>query len=453
MLGLAGLSGCGALDISDTPAQDSTGRPTRDQTLTGTPDPTDSSTRNTSHQSPDIIVYDRQGEYHIVDGEQVTSSQSSDLGHVINEAQAMISEGSILIAADGQSRTEIVHSDSIVIGGIEGRTTLTPTEDIDRSFDMYHTPNGPDGSRFESFQIDLEDRGRTAIRSAGFSDIAFDRVRIHNTVKHGLTLSEGRTAEVRNCRFREIGDDAIRIDNTSDVTIDNCIGTETAYGIHARDSSNVVVRGYRSQDAQWNGVAIYDYTENWKVIGCRAVDDGHTPFAASPALNGSFIGCVAEGTTAEREGGFEIEYKAGHDSDNREEPVEGCSVVSCTAIECNLGFYAREDTSKDVTNTQVIRPRFIDCTAIDCETGLFVDENVVEAIIRDFTPVACATDIVDHGTRTVIDGRSENEGDPAVEGQWNGHGRTAADFGVTIRDTTTETRYKATKTGTWEHIS
>lgn len=472
-VGLASLSGCEVLEGSNAAERREPDPPTATDTSPSTEPSTESAVSGettpgdetetpdgrvgvTLDRAVDALVSEHGGEFRAVSNGEVIASHPDDLGRVIDDAQRELSGGYVLVAASGPSSTEIGHGDDVTIGSLDRRTKLVPAEEAGDSFETHLASNEPDDSRLESLCIDMENRGGPAVRSEGFTSADFDDLVVRNTAGfggHGLALVGGRSADVRDCRFTGIGDNALRVVDSSDVSVRDCESVGARYGIYARDSSGLLVRGFRSRETRFNSVAMYDYTENWKVVGCRAVDGGHTPFAASAARNGSFVGCLAEGITADREGGFEVEYKAGHDSDNREAPVEGCSVISCTAVDCNMGFYAREDRSNYTTDTEVVRPKFVDCTAVGCETGLFVGGNVVEAIVRGFDAVDCATDVVDEGTRTMVEGRSENEGDPAVGGQWNGHAETAARFDVTVEDTASDTLYKATTAGTWQRLT
>lgn len=383
-----------------------------------------------------------------------TASRTDDLGRAVNDAQSPVARGNVVLATGGRSETPIAVDDGIELCGVESRPTLTPDENVEHPFDLVSTADGPSGGRVETLELAMERRGRSAARCTGFADLTFVDLLVTSTVDHGLHLDGGRGVEVRDCRFEDVGDDAIRIEDSSQLLVEDCELVRTGfYGVYARGSSDVTVRNVRSTGTRFNSFAMYDYTEDWQVVDCAASGDGHAPFAASPALNGSFVDCEAEGIDAEGEGGFEIEYKAGHDREDLQRPVEGCSVVSCTAIDCNMGFYAREDDREYETGTPVIRPRFVDCTAVNCDTGLFIDDNVVEAIVRGFEAVECEVDVVDEGTRTIVDGRSENAGDPAVEGQWNGHAEAAAELDVVVENTEDGTLHEATEDGNWTRVS
>lgn len=401
----------------------------------------------------DIFVYESDGLFRAVDRSDDVVARSEDLGRVLNDAQDVLSEGQIVVGADGPVGTGVSHGDAITIRGADRRPEMTPAEGSDRSFVPWETTGGPRGGRLASFHVDMRRRGGSGVRLEGFSELEVDEVWIANAAENGLVLAGGEFADVRNCRFESLGNDAIQVVDSAGVTVEGCESAGDDYGVYVDGSTDVEIRGYRSEGARFNSVALYEYTENWTVVDCEAVDSGHTPFAASPALNGSFVDCTARGTTADGEGGFEIEYKAGHDDDNRKRPVEGCSVVSCRAVDCHMGFYAREDDRKYTTGTPVVRPTFRDCTAVDCDVGLYLGDNVVEAVVDGFEAVGCATDVVDEGTRTIRDGRSENVGDPSVEGQWNGHAATAAELDVTVYDTESGVEYRGADDGTWRRIS
>ncbi len=73
--------------------------------------------------------------------------------------------------------------------------------------------------------------------------------------------------------------------------------------------------------------------------------------------------------------------------------------------------------------------------------SITIDTNCEDTVLENTDQ----TTITDNGIRTVIDGISENSGDPNVEGQWNGNARP----GVIVEDTQNDELYVATVTGDW----
>jgi len=72
-------------------------------------------------------------------------------------------------------------------------------------------------------------------------------------------------------------------------------------------------------------------------------------------------------------------------------------------------------------------------------------ENVIDGQIIGET-------VTDNGTRTLINGRGTNDGDPNSTGEWNGYASAAYKMGATIEDTTNGPLYKAKSDGTWSQI-
>jgi hypothetical protein len=89
---------------------------------------------------------------------------------------------------------------------------------------MYLASNGLDDGRFESVCVDMENRSGPAVQSEGFTDVDFDDLLVRNTggyEGHGLALVGGRQADVRDCRFTGISGDALRVADSSDVSVRN----------------------------------------------------------------------------------------------------------------------------------------------------------------------------------------------------------------------------------------
>jgi len=398
----------------------------------------------------DIYILARGELFQAIDDTEATLLEAEDLGSVINDAQATLSDGRVLVAADGLLGAAIEQANQVSISGPNEGVELTPAEAVGGSYAIYRTPPGTSGGRLESFNIDMQYRGGSAVVADGETGLNLADVHIKNAGTHAIALSGGASADIRDARFESTSKDAVNITGCTDVQIDGCEVSDSNHAVSVASSSNVTIRDSTTRGAEYSAIALQEYTTNWKVTGCKAINSGSTPFAASTVQNGTFVDCVAEGTTNDRQGGFEIEYNADHDDDNREDPVVGCSVVSCTARDCNMGFYAREDDSKYETGIPVFRPQFVDCKAVDCDTGLFLGDNVVEAVVRNFDAVDCGTDIVDDGIRTIADGRSANGGDPATEGQWFGHADTALELDVVVEDTQTGTQYEARAKDGWK---
>ena len=243
-VGLATLSGCGILqgsgtgernDDPDQSAGTGTSPSTEPETgdtateTTSTPEETpsdgsDVTTGVTLDHAVDVLVYEHDGAFRAVSNDEIIASHPDDLGRVINDAQSELSEGYILVATDGSSSTEISHGDDITIGSIDRRTKLVPAEDTDGSFKMYLASNGLDDGRFESVCVDMENRSGPAVQSGGFTDVDFDDLLVRNTggyEGHGLALVGGRQADVRDCRFTGISGDALRVADSSDVSVRN----------------------------------------------------------------------------------------------------------------------------------------------------------------------------------------------------------------------------------------
>lgn len=400
----------------------------------------------TRHEA-DIYVLAREEQFRAIDDTEETLVQADGLGRVINEAQATLTEGRILVAAGGLLDVAIEQAEQITLVGLDQRVELTPTASAGESDAIYRA--GTNGGRFESFRIDMQYRGGSAVSAEGFTDLVLDDILIQQVGEDGIAFSAGESGVIRDSRFEGISKDAVSITDCSAVQIESCEVAEANHAAYVPRSSNVTISDLSTRATEYSAIAMVDYTTDWEVNGCTATDSGSTPFSASTALNGSFIDCVAEGTKKANEGGFEIEYNSDNDEENRRDPVVGCSVESCTARDCDVGFYAREDENHD-TGTPVVRPRFIDCTATGCETGLVIGDNVEEAIVENFEAVDCNTDIVDNGVRTIIDGESENEGNPSNEGQWFGQADAAVALDVVVKDTLDGTRYTATARGGWQ---
>ncbi|WP_324663700.1 right-handed parallel beta-helix repeat-containing protein [Haloarcula sediminis] len=452
LAGVLALAGCGRPESAGRNEQSTVGADLDDRAKQQLGD---SSGRSVSAEElvagyeADIYVLAQGEQFHGIDETEETLVQADDLGRVINEAQATLGEGHILVAAGGLLGVAIEQASQITLVGLDERVELTPTDAAGESDPIYRIPAETTGGQFESISIDMQYRGGSAVSADGYTELVLDGIHIQHVGEHGITLADGESIEIRDARFESISKDAVSITNCSGVQMDSCDVTEANHAVYAGSSSNVTISDVTARRAEYSAFAIGDYTTNWEVTGCRAIDGGSTPFTASTALSGAFVDCVAEGTTGTNEGGFEIEYNSDNDEQNRRDPVRDCSVVSCTARDCNVGFYAREDENHD-TGTPIIRPRFIDCTAANCDTGLFIGSNVEEAIVEGFDPVDCDTDLVDNGVRTIIDGKSENEGDPSNEGQWLGHADAAVALDVVVVDTLDGTRYTATEQGGWQ---
>jgi hypothetical protein len=400
----------------------------------------------------DIYILASDERFRAVDAAETEVARADDLGGVINNAQASLSSGSILVATAGSLGTAIEQANGIVISGLDGRVALTPTEDAGGSDAIYRAAGGTSSGQFTSFGIDMQYQSGAAIRADGATDLTFDDIQLVNAGDHGVRLTGAASVAIRNSGIERASTDAVSMANCSDVQIEACEVTDSNHAVSAAGSSSVTITDVTAREMEYSAFALQNYTTDWEVSGCTAVNSGNTPFAASVAPNGAFVDCEAVGTTSDGEGGFEIEYNADSDEDNQQNPIVGCSVESCTARNCNIGFYAREDDSNYDTDTPVVRPRFVDCTATDCATGLFIGDTVTEAIIENFDPVDCGTDMVDNGVRTIIDGVSENEGSPTLGGQWFGRAGTARELDVVVEDTETGTQYEATATGGWEEV-
>jgi len=461
--GVIAIAGCGQPGNSWAADEQSTlesdiGNRTKEQapestgTDTGSVDTDVSFEEVSSSYDADIYILDRDGQFSAVDETEEELVQADDLGRAINDAQATISNGRIVVATGGLLRGAIEQANQITISGIDQRVTLMPTEDVGDSAAIYRATAGTNEGQLESFGIDMQYRGGSAVVADGYTGLTIDDAHIKQVGTHGIMLSDGASVDIRNSLVEDISKDAVSMTNCSDVKIEACETTNSNHAVYSSSASNITITDVTARETEYSAFALQNYTTDWEVTGCTAVNSASTPFSASPALNGSFVDCVAEGTTKSEEGGFRIEYRADNDDDNVQDPVVGCSVESCTARDCNRGFYARENDAKYDTDTPIIRPRFIDCTAVRCDTGLFIDDNVEEAIVQNFDPVECTTDIVDNGVRTIIDGESKNEGDPSIEGEWFGHDETAVELDIVVTDTSDGTRYTATKVGTWEEV-
>ncbi|WP_262174754.1 right-handed parallel beta-helix repeat-containing protein [Haloarcula laminariae] len=397
----------------------------------------------------DRYVLARGEQFHAIDDAEETLVRADDLGRAINEAQATLTDGRVLVAASGLLGVPIEQADQISLAGLDERGELTPTEDAGESYALYRASDGTTGGRFESLTLDMQYRGGSAISVDRCSGLVLNDLDIDNVGVAGVVLSGSESVDIRDSRFEGISKEAVSLTNCSAVRVESCTVTEANNAAAVANSSDITISAVDARATDYSAFTIEDYTTNWEVSDCTAIDSGSTPFSASTALNGAFVGCVAEGMTKANEAGFEIEYNSDQDEENRRNPVRGCSVVSCTARDCNVGFYTREDEAHD-TGTPVIRPRFIDCTATGCDTGLFIGANVEEAIVENFDAVDCNTDIVDNGVRTIIDGKSENAGNPSSEGQWFGQAATAAELDVVVEDTSDGTQYTATEQGGWQ---
>ena len=452
--GVLALAGCGRPESAARDEQSTIGADMDDRTreILESSGPTVSAEELIADYDADVYILTRDEQFAAVDDTEEELLRAENLGRAINQAQATLSDGRIIVAATGSLNVPIEQANGISIGGPDPRAILTPADDVGESYEIYRVSAGTSGGQFDSLGVDMQYKGGSAVHAEGSSDLAFDDVVIKNAGEHGVRLSDAESVEIRNSRVESTSKNAVSITGCSDVQIDACEVTGSNHAVYATNSSNVTLTDVTARETEYSAIAFQDYTTNWEVTGCTAVDSASTPFAASTAINGSFVDCVAEGTTNANEGGFEVEYKADNDAENRQNPVVGCSVVSCTARDCNMGFYAREDDTKYDTGTPVLRPRFVDCTATGCDTGLFIGETVREAVIENFDAVDCNTDIVDNGMRTIIDGRSENEGDPSTEGEWFGHADSAAELDVVVEDTQAGTRYKATAQGGWRAL-
>lgn len=80
-----------------------------------------------------------------------------------------------------------------------------------------------------------------------------------------------------------------------------------------------------------------------------------------------------------------------------------------------------------------------------------ITSNATDCVL---TGVFIRGSLTDNGTRTVVNGRSTNNGDPSSTGQWNGNATLAHELGVTVWDTSTDpdTPYKAGPDGNWTSI-
>lgn len=447
LAGVLTLAGCGRPESAGRNGPPTVGADRAKQQMVELNDRNVSAEELIAEYDADLYILAREDQFHGIDDTEKTVVQADDLGRVINEAQATLTEGRILAATGGLLGVAIEQADQITLTGLDQRVELTPTETAGESDAIYRA--GTSGGRFESFNIDMQYRGGSAVSADGYTDLVLDDILIRQVGEDGITLSGGESVAIRESRFEGISKDAVSITNCSAVRMDSCEVAEANHAVYAPRSSNITISDVTTRATEYSSIAMVDYTTDWEVNGCRAIDSGSTPFSASTALNGSFVDCVAEGTTGTNEAGFEIEYNSDNDEENRRDPVVGCSVESCTAHDCDVGFYAREDEDHD-TGTPVVRPRFIDCTATGCETGLVIGDNVQEAVVENFEAVDCTTDMVDNGVRTIIDGESENEGDPSEEGQWFGQADAAVALDVVVEDTLDGTRYTATEQGGWE---
>ena len=76
-----------------------------------------------------------------------------------------------------------------------------------------------------------------------------------------------------------------------------------------------------------------------------------------------------------------------------------------------------------------------------------IEDTAIETVVRG----ASVESISDSGTRTLINGRGTNSGDPSTEGEWNGHDDFAEETDATIHDETNDNLYKAAD-GSWIQI-
>jgi len=60
--------------------------------------------------------------------------------------------------------------------------------------------------------------------------------------------------------------------------------------------------------------------------------------------------------------------------------------------------------------------------------------------------------VADNGTRTVVNRRGANDGDPSTGGEWNGRASLAKRLGIVVEDTTNSNLYRAKADGTWSQI-
>lgn len=452
--GVFALAGCGspesAWPVDEQPTIEADLKERAKQQLTESSGRNVSATDLVAEYDADVYVFAEDDQFLAVDETETELAATDDLGRTINEAQATLADGRIVVAADGLLRVAVEPANRISIRGVDPRAGFTPAETVDGSSVLYRLSDGTAETDLTSVTLDMQYRGGSAIRADGATGLAFDDLRVRNVGAHGTVFAGGRAIDIRNTQFEGVSKNAVQVTDCSDVRIASCESTGSDRAVYVTDSSNVTISDYTTRNADYNAIGLYDYTENWEITGCTAVDSGSTPFSASTARNGSFIDCVAEGTKTSGEAGFEIEYKADSDEENTQDPIVGCSVESCTARDCSVGFYAREDDSKYDTGTPIVRPRFVDCTAESCDTGLFIGDTVEEAIVENFEAVDCNTDVVDNGKRTIVDGRSTNEGDPSTQGEWFGFAEAAAELDVVVEDTQEGTGYTATERGVWQ---
>jgi hypothetical protein len=93
------------------------------------------------------------------------------------------------------------------------------------------------------------------------------------------------------------------------------------------------------------------------------------------------------------------------------------------------------------------RCRLVGCQAFGNDTDIIIKSDSTESVI-----IGTRFDsITDNGTRTLINGRGTNAGDPTSTGQWNGNADYAETTDATIHDTANDNLYKA-RNGAWSQI-
>ena len=88
----------------------------------------------------------------------------------------------------------------------------------------------------------------------------------------------------------------------------------------------------------------------------------------------------------------------------------------------------------------------------NCTNGVKIEDDCSNIRLSNLEFFDCDTDIDDDGTRTLINGRGNNEGDPSSTGEWNAHADYAEDYDATIYDTANDDLYKAVG-GSWVQIN
>jgi hypothetical protein len=174
------------------------------------------------------------------------------------------------------------------------------------------------------------------------------------------------------------------------------------------------IRGARSNTNDSNGFRVNDATGRNTVANCVAYNNGQDTGLSSVQRTGfriaapdsGIIGCVAvddQATTTQRYG---VELLG-----------DNAYIIG--------GYFAGNDL-KD------IRVDRTDCTIIGATFG----------------------SLEDNGTRTIVNGKATNDGDPSSTGEWNGNAARAYKFDATVWDTSTSpsTPYKADENGNWVAI-